>query len=290
MSKMGAPVGGQDRAALEAFVATCDTSVPGIEASDLNDGDILARTRENVNPNGLFQFVYIPDDGSEHVTSDWVDQEHKKKLTRVWVDGVKNAIISRAQAKITAAKEAAEEARAKSVRDEQFRGEPMEQGNSPSIPERSVAGGSAPERQKAVYKVATTAVQTSPSDPQSYVEDQLDIARERLRAAEQAQQDITREVLTARRDYEKWKALVCALDGVGDGVLRRPEISANTNGVYSSGPVQQSAGDGSDVYGRIGTGGQYDGGTSRIISGCQFTDREQIAQSRANDYNPVWTA
>jgi len=42
----------------------------------------------------------------------------------------------------------------------------------------------------------------------------LETARERLRAAEEMQKDVMREVLTARRDYEKWKALATALGGV----------------------------------------------------------------------------
>jgi hypothetical protein len=101
---------GQDRQALEAFVASGDTSVPGIEMSDINDGDIIARTRENINPNGLFQFVYTPEDGSEPVVSEWIDQEHKKKVTRQWIDGCKSMLVGRAQAGLQAAKDAQLEA------------------------------------------------------------------------------------------------------------------------------------------------------------------------------------
>jgi hypothetical protein len=218
MSKLASGTGGTDRAALEAFVAQGDTSVPGVEMSDLNDGDILARTRENVNPNGLFQFVYIPDDGSEHVTSDWVDQEHKKKLTRQWVDGVKSAIISRAQAKISAAKEAAEEARAKQIRDEQFaEPAPIQSARSQDSRERPFVGGLGAPRQETSYQNPGNQNSLQAADPASYVEDQLDLARERLRSAEQMQSDLMREVLNARRDYDKWKALSAALGGIGDG-------------------------------------------------------------------------
>lgn len=208
MSKLGGTTDGKDRAALEAFVAMGDTSVPGIEMSDINDGDILARTRENVNPNGLFQFIYSPDDGSDAITSDWVDQEHKKKLTRAWVDGVKSAIIGRAQSKLDEANAAREEERAKRIRDEQL-AEP--------VPTRQILREAVPAGPIVSPGLhVKTQSRVPSSDPSAYVEDQLETARERLRAAEEMQKDVMREVLTARRDYEKWKALAAALGGVGN--------------------------------------------------------------------------
>ena len=214
MSKLGGTTDGKDRAALEAFVAMGDTSVPGIEMSDINDGDILARTRENVNPNGLFQFIYSPDDGSDAITSDWVDQEHKKKLTRAWVDGVKSAIIGRAQSKLDEANAAREEERAKRIRDEQL-AEPVPTGQ---ILREAVPAS--PSASTAPYIKTQSRVQSS--DPSAYVEDQLETARERLRAAEEMQKDVMREVLTARRDYEKWKALATALGGVDADAGKEP--------------------------------------------------------------------
>lgn len=262
MSKVAGQIEGQDREALKAFVAMGDTSVPGIETSDINDGDILARTRERVNPNGLFQFVYIPDDGSEDVTSDWVDQEHKKKLTRAWVDGVKSAIISRAQAKIIAAKEAAHEARAKAIRDEQF-----------ADPVPAMIPGVVRENTSEV--VPGSYSQTRPvagsGDPSAYVEDQLAMARERLRSAEQAQQGIVREVLTARRYYEKWNALASALSGVGDDSVR--EAGPIPVGVRSSSFLREAPGYSDNPVGRNGTRGQLDAGAGRSLPEGKSTDK-----------------
>lgn len=207
-----------------------DTSVPGIEMVDLNDGDILARTSENVNPNGLFQFVWTPGDGSTPITSDWVDQEHKKKLTRVWVDGVKSAIIGRAQAKIQDAKDAAEEARAKKIRDEQFADPlPVVGRDTASVSKQQHTGAANPAQHAAYIQVASPMESPAPVNPADYIQDQLEIARERLRAAEAAQQDIIREVLNARRDYERWKALSSAIDGIdgstgSDGRHTLPEV------------------------------------------------------------------
>ena len=246
MSKVAGTIEGTDRAALEAFVQSGDTSVPGVEMSDLNDGDILARTRENVNPNGLFQFVYIPDDGSENITSDWVDQEHKKKLVRQWVDGVKGNIIARANETINAAKEKAIEDRARAIRAEQFADEqPVGYGIGENAKTRptptSVPAATRPEVQ------VRSPVQPS-TDPTDYVGDQLELARERLKGAEMAQQDIVREVLSARRDYEKWKALAAALGGVGDD-----SVSAGTN---------QQAGDGGKILRDTRPSGSLRNGTN----------------------------
>ena len=200
MSKLA---GGNLGTDLEALVGMGDTSVPGLEMSDLNDGDILSATRENVNPNGLFQFVYTAIDPP--IVSDWVDQEHKKKLTRQWVDGVKGQIIARAQAGIQEAKEKALEERAKKIRQEQM-DEDTKQEETLVQPAASIR---APRQAAEPVRRASVS-----SDPGSYVEEQLEMTRERLRAAEEAQRDITREVLTARRDYDKWKALAAALGGV----------------------------------------------------------------------------
>lgn len=200
MSKLADVPTGTTRQDLEAFVGMGDTSVPGVEASDLNDGDLLALTREEVTENGQFRFVYIGREGEEPITSEWISQEHKKKVLRGWVDGVKEMIIARSQQKIREANEAALEARARKIRDEQL--------------------GSAEEAVTAATQSSTPVPvvrQTAPkpgaanADPVSYVEEQLEICRERLASAERAQQDIIREVLTARRDYEKWNTLAAGL-------------------------------------------------------------------------------
>lgn len=219
--KLASGLAGTQRADLEALVAQGDTSVPGVEMSDLNDGDILARTRENVNPNGQFQFVYIPETG-DPITSDWVGQDFKKQVLRGWVDGVKSALISRGQAGITAANEAEMERKLAALREEQLDDEavPDIEPVAPAAP--AVVAG---QKQAVQAQRAPVARVAASNDPSTYVEDQLDIARARLQGAEQAQQEIIREVLNARRDYEKWKALSSALSGIGSdvGVRTAPE-------------------------------------------------------------------
>jgi hypothetical protein len=226
MTKLAAAIGGNDRESLKEFVLSGDTSVPGIEHSDLNDGDILARTRENVNPNGQFQFVYIPESG-DPITSDWVGQDFKKQVLRGWVDGVKSAIIARGHAGITAANEAAMEERLKRLQREQMEDDAaIPEAIEPAKANSTQSAAVNVRQQPTILAGSRQSIREQSSNPTDYVEDQLDIARERLRAAEQAQQDIVREVLTARRDYEKWKALDAALRGIGgddSGVRSIPE-------------------------------------------------------------------
>jgi hypothetical protein len=199
--------------ALKELVASGDTSVPGVEPSDLNDGDILANTREKVNDQGQMQFVYIPPDGSDHIMSDWIQQEHKKKVILGWCEGVKNAIIQRGQAGMHAANAAALEERLRRKREEDMADVADTQDVAPT---KNVQVGVA---QPAVSQRSYTPsnAQSLSTDPTQFIEDQLDAARERLRAAEDAQKDIIREVLSARRDYDKWKTLAAALGNSSSG-------------------------------------------------------------------------
>jgi hypothetical protein len=210
MSKLASGVAGTNREDLEALVSAGDTSVPGVEASDLNDGDILARTREEVKPDGQMRFVYATDDGTEPITSDWIQQDKKREQVWNWIAGVKDMILQRGAAKMQAANAAAQELRAKKLREEQMEDNDLDSDIPDDSPEPSPAAR-AVGRTKPTPKPPVPQATVS-ADPTTYVEDQLELARERLRAAEEAQQDITREVLTARRDYDKWKTLAAALN------------------------------------------------------------------------------
>jgi hypothetical protein len=195
-----------NREALEQLVSMGDTSVPGVEASDINDGDIMANTRERVNGNGQFQFVYIPPDGSDPIESDWISQDHKKKVILGWCEGVKSAIISRGQAGMQAANEAALEAKLKAKREEDMNADTSAKLDA-AVPAAQVA-----RTQPAGHaSKPATAHSASPSDPGAYVSEQLEIAQEQLNAAQAAQNDINREVIIARKAVEKWTTLARAL-------------------------------------------------------------------------------
>lgn len=198
----------QDREALEALVATGDTSVPGIEMSDLNDGDILARTRDEVRGN-QFRFVYTPDNGEEPITSDWVQYENKSKYAFQWVEGVKASLVARSQEKVQAAKDAAYAVRAKQIRDEQFETEDLIDEESKDHSPVLRTGGD-----KVIARTPKRSSQAN-SDPHEYIAGELELSRERLRVAEAGQQELLREVIAARKAVEKWTLLANALAGTG---------------------------------------------------------------------------
>lgn len=206
----GLGIAGDDKEALKAFVASGDTSVPGIEASDLNDGDILARTREKVDNAGRFQFVYIPDDGSAPIESDWIQQDFKRKVTGQWIEGVKSAIIGRGQASLQAANEKAAEERLKRKQQEDMDDAELDA----AIPEEDQPdpAPARPARTNGRHGAKVSAGKGNGADPGEYVEEQLEMARERLKAAEEMLNEYTKEVFLARKDYKKWQALHSALN------------------------------------------------------------------------------
>jgi hypothetical protein len=208
--KLASGVTSTDRAALESLVAMGDTSVPGIEMSDLNDGDIMANTRERVNNAGQFQFVYIPPDGTDPIESDWIQQDFKKKVILGWCEGVKSAIIGRGQAGMAAANAAAMEAKLKAKREEDMTDEIGEAQTVIAAPAH-IPRDVRPDRSSS--QVSRGTAPAISEDPTAYIGNQVEIARERLIAAEAAQQDIIREVLVARREYERWTKLALALGG-----------------------------------------------------------------------------
>jgi hypothetical protein len=218
---------GTNKEDLAAFVNMGDTSVPGIEPSDLNDGDILARTRENVNPNGQFQFIYIPEDGTENIVSDWISQEHKKKVTLSWVEGVKAAIIGRATQGLRDANEKAAEERLKRIQQEQME----DVVEVDVVREISPSATSKSRRAEAVGRPTERAKSVS-RDPTEYVKDQLGYAKQRLEAAEELLREYTKEVFLAKKDFAKWQSLAVALGGITE-----PESSSERVSVASVSPI-----------------------------------------------------
>lgn len=181
-------------------------SVPGIEPSDINDGDILARTRENKNSNGQFQFVYIPADGTDPIVSDWIGDDFRKKVLPGWVDGVKAAIIGRGQAAMKEANAKARAARLAVAEETVERDmptedivlpEPVGKRNGPAIRQ------SQPVRNQPA----------SHASPEEYIRSQLEESQARLEAAEEVQNDTIREVVAARVAVNKWSKLAKALAG-----------------------------------------------------------------------------
>ena len=193
-----------------------DTSVPGIEGADLNDGDILAATGKELRSDGTFRFVYTPPDGGEPITSDFIQQDFEKKAIFGWIDGVKNAIIGRARGAIDEANERAAEARARKRRE-------LDNIEESDVQTPTLHAPAIPAKRR-------TDVGTDVADPGRYVLGQLEEAQRRLEAAEDAYRELSREVVDARASVNKWQRLADALSAPAGGppaVRPKPAISRN---------------------------------------------------------------
>jgi hypothetical protein len=62
-----------------------------IESQDINDKDILERTRKESGQNGTFRLKYTLPNGQELI-SEWVRPENGKKALRNWVEYVRQAV------------------------------------------------------------------------------------------------------------------------------------------------------------------------------------------------------
>ena len=72
-------------------------AVPGIEASDLNDGDIIAMSQVEEGADGRVRFhATLP--SQRKIESDWIMQDNLRKMRLQWVEAVKQHIIADAQA------------------------------------------------------------------------------------------------------------------------------------------------------------------------------------------------
>lgn len=67
-----------------------------LEASDLNDGQILAATTQRVDSRGFTQFNVLLPSGRK-LCSEWIAEDHKKQGLRLWVDHVRGAAVADAQ-------------------------------------------------------------------------------------------------------------------------------------------------------------------------------------------------
>ena len=72
-------------------------SVPSVEASDINDGDIINMTKMEQDAQGRSKFhADLP--SGRHLESDWVMPDGLRRSRLLWIDAVKQNIIADAQA------------------------------------------------------------------------------------------------------------------------------------------------------------------------------------------------
>lgn len=75
-------------------MSTCGFA--GIEPSDVNDKDILERTRQTKNAHGSIQWKYVCDDGHP-IVSEWLHPDTMRKAIIIWCDVVRNTVSARAR-------------------------------------------------------------------------------------------------------------------------------------------------------------------------------------------------
>jgi hypothetical protein len=162
----------------------------GITASDINDGDIMAKMQVENSPDGRFRFHQVLPSGRA-ISSDWILQEHQKSMARQWIEAVKQQIIADGSAARDAALAAQRNKLMQESSLENFLDVPKtpvgaildRHGSPAAIPQRSVgAGGDAPldpvESAKRALLKAT--------EDEQYWEDQEQEARTKKEAAQKA--------------------------------------------------------------------------------------------------------
>lgn len=73
-----------------------DQMVPAVQASDINDGEIINKTQQETDDKGRMRFHYVLPDGSP-LSSDWVMPDLVRSARWQWVEAVKGAIVGQAQ-------------------------------------------------------------------------------------------------------------------------------------------------------------------------------------------------
>lgn len=77
-------------------IGNSDNTIPAIQGSDINDGDIINLTRQETNDKGQVRFYYPMPDGTP-LMSEWVQDEHVKAARRQWVEAVRQQLVASAQ-------------------------------------------------------------------------------------------------------------------------------------------------------------------------------------------------
>lgn len=80
-----------------------------LEGRDINDGDIIGQTRQVANDKGHIQFQIDLPSGRE-VTSEWLNEDNRKKALLPWVEAVKREMVTDAEEVRAQARRSSQEA------------------------------------------------------------------------------------------------------------------------------------------------------------------------------------
>lgn len=176
-----------------------------LETSDMNDGDILAKTTQ-VPCKGGHQFKFILPDGHP-IISECVNAENKARALHLWVDVVKSSAVARVRAE-------REELAAK-IRREKADAEAEERDRQALIvPEGTSAPSSVAASPVTRFVPSVIGAELVPSSAPSSPGDPVAMARgELVRAALEVQQ-LQPQLAAAQQRVAQWQAVLNALQAV----------------------------------------------------------------------------
>lgn len=178
-----------------------------IETSDMNDGDILAKTTQvPCGKNGGTQFKYVLPDGHE-IKSECVPEEHKKTALHRWVDAVKEAAVARAREERA---ELAAKIRRQKVDAELAAAEEAERQRSQLI----VPGGTGAALRPVEPTYVAPARVTASAGTQPAGTDPVAMAKSELVNATLEVQELAPKLAAAQQRVAQWRAVLQALQAV----------------------------------------------------------------------------
>jgi hypothetical protein len=163
-----------------------------VETSDINDGTILAKTKQRTQGQNV-QFTYELPSGRV-VNSEWISPENKKRALMNWLETIRPMIVDDIQALQAAKRKAADEARAAQPKP------------SPSMPADVV---------EALKEVAARPQAPAPAavDPAQYAKEQMTLTGYEVEALTQQLEQITGELSAVKASHKKWTLIYNALSG-----------------------------------------------------------------------------
>lgn len=160
-----------------------------IEASDLNDGQILNATRQETNNSDQLRFSIVLPSGRK-VTSEWIDRSKAKQAMFAWLETIKSQVVQDGEAKQEAARKARRDAALLSE-------------SAPTVS----AGTDTPPT------LATGRGRTEGADPFLYAERQLALAAAEVQHWDWTYKDAEQKLKKATAVRDKWARILSQLSG-----------------------------------------------------------------------------
>lgn len=195
--------------------------VPGIEAADINDGDIINQTQSIDCGNGMMKYsITLPGGHPLECTPFLV--ERRRDMSKVWIATVRQQIVERAGAAAAATRAAS----LKAIRDKQMQGAGIQVAGQIPTPEeaRALAQAIPPKpadpaiadaivHQRRVDRQSEATAPAASEDPVEYAQQQYDRARAELEHWRNIKNKATKNEKAAQKAAEKWQLVLMSIEG-----------------------------------------------------------------------------